>query len=392
MMGIRVTASADIGGSFPTGASPIFTHTECKGTSSQSQFHRSVTLENNAQELCGEHAIVLLYDYDMPPLETFQEGWIRMVDEDGVHYTKPYGISGTKAFRFDSWLSHLSIMKGYDNANANYPLPPGRILPASATDEAVKGGVYFYGSLNMCPQEGGRKWRPYNVRKINRELHSVCSAELISIVQAPLPAKPTAHDTASCDPTIAGPPSDVPDPRPAMFASLPQEVQGLYANMPQVPVVKAGNEFPASYKGCLERGCYRFKYPDVVTGTLFLCLHCGKSQTGSAARLIQHWTGAFGASVEGLSSYARVQNQTKTAACPKFRLSVEEIKRLAADGQSDCKSVCSANSWELTDAHGRPSKHRYSPDWTREDNKDAQRDHVLGIIFTASSFRSSEHV
>ena len=61
MTGIRVTASADIGGSFPTGASPIFTHRKCKGTSLQSQFHRSVTLENNAQELCGEHAIVLLY-------------------------------------------------------------------------------------------------------------------------------------------------------------------------------------------------------------------------------------------------------------------------------------------------------------------------------------------
>ena len=71
----------------------------------------------------------------------------------------------------------------------------------------------------------------------------------------------------------------------------------------------------------------------------------------------------------------------------------EEIKLLAADGQADCISICEANSWEysLTHAHGHPSKHKYSPEWTREDNKDAQRDHVLGILFTASSFKASEH-
>ena len=208
---------------------------------------------------------------------------------------------------------------------------------------------------------------------------------------APLPAQPTAHDTASRDPTSAGPPSDELDPRPGMFKNLPEEIQQLYANMSLVPVVREGYRFSASYQGCLERNCYRFGYEGSASGNLFVCLHCGHNQTGSASRLIQHWTGAFGASVEGLPSYARVP-RIITAACPKFRLSVEEIKRLAAEGQSDCKLVCSANEWELTDKHGRPLKHRYSPDWTREENMDAQRDHVLGIIFTASSFRSSEHM
>ena len=76
-------------------------------------------------------------------------------------------------------------MKGYYKDKAPYPLPQGRILPAASTDEAVKGGVYFYGSLNQCPKHGRGKWLPCNYDYLDQpRLEAVCGAGIISIVQA----------------------------------------------------------------------------------------------------------------------------------------------------------------------------------------------------------------
>jgi len=125
-----------------------------------------------------------MYDYDKPTFGIYDTGQIRMVEPDGEHYLKPYSSQGTFAFRFDSLLSHLSIMKGYHSEKALYPLPQGRVLPAAMTDEAVRGGVYFYGSLNQCPKAGRGKWLPSNHEVMSERMQSICSAGIVSIVEA----------------------------------------------------------------------------------------------------------------------------------------------------------------------------------------------------------------
>ena len=135
-MGIRVSTSTDIGEGYDTGVNPIFTH-KCVHTSTNEQH----VLFEDAREFCGEDAIVIMYEYAKPPLAMSGDGEIRMVDPDGHHYKKKYSSQGTFAFRYDSYLSHLSIMKGYHKDKAPYPLPQGRILPASSTDESVKGAI-----------------------------------------------------------------------------------------------------------------------------------------------------------------------------------------------------------------------------------------------------------
>ena len=103
-----------------------------------------------------------------------------MVEPNGEHYLKPYGAKGTLAFRQDTVLSRVSVMHGSDEEKTNYPLAPGRTLPAISTDTAVKGGIYFYGSLGMCPSEGQGKWTPHTKQK---ELQAVLSAGIITIIE-----------------------------------------------------------------------------------------------------------------------------------------------------------------------------------------------------------------
>ena len=105
--------------------------------------------------------------------------------QGGRHYLKHYGIDHTYAFRFDSLLSQLSVMRGYkDNfEEERYPLLLGRLCPAACTDESVRGGVCFYGSLCMCPKQGNGKWLPYNRVMMSPRMASVCGSAVISIVQ-----------------------------------------------------------------------------------------------------------------------------------------------------------------------------------------------------------------
>ena len=175
-LNIETSASADIGGDFPADVNGVFVHEKCV----QTQTHETRTLREDVQKLCGKHAIVLKYEYHKPSLGKFEAGYIRMVDPNGEHYQKTYGAKGTFAFRLDSVLSHVSVMHGYDEEKANYPLAPGRLLPAITTDTAVKGGIYFYGSLGMCPIGGQGKWTPHTKQK---ELQGVFSAGIITIIE-----------------------------------------------------------------------------------------------------------------------------------------------------------------------------------------------------------------
>ena len=197
---IEVKASSDIGGDFPTGAGLVFAHGECFHTNTEALHN----LVEDARVTCGRHAIVLMYDYDKPPFAIIGTGNIRMVEPNGEHYLKPYGPQGTFAFRFDSLLSHLSIMRGYrtETARYPYPLPPGRILPAQNPDEAVRGGVYFYGSLNQCPKEGRGKWIPCNYADMSQRLHAVKYPILAAFSETAVIAT-TAAKCATFDISIA---------------------------------------------------------------------------------------------------------------------------------------------------------------------------------------------
>jgi hypothetical protein len=175
-MNIETSASTHIGGDFRANVNPVFEHEKCLRTQTQ----ETHTLREDVRELCGTHAIVLRYEYHKPSLGTFEAGYIRMVEPNGDHYQKHYGVKGTFAFRQDTVLSHMSVMHGFDEEKANYPLAPGRMLPAISTDTAVKGGIYFYGSLGMCPSEGQGKWTPHTKQK---ELQAVFSAGIITIIE-----------------------------------------------------------------------------------------------------------------------------------------------------------------------------------------------------------------
>ena len=97
-------------------------------------------------------------------------------------------------FRFDGVLPHLVIMRGAC-PDSPYGLKPGQFLPASNTDEAVRGGVYFYGSLNACPLSGPGKWKPCNLETLNPQLRAFCGLGLISILRVTnVRAGPTTGD------------------------------------------------------------------------------------------------------------------------------------------------------------------------------------------------------
>ena len=114
-------------------------------------------------------------------LKSTDAGQIRLVRPDG-RYTKYYDASGTIAFRFDSVLSHLSILHGaYPNSPCS--LKPGQLLPAEHTDEAVRGGVYFYGSLNACPKSGSGHWKPSLQGENDEQTQRLCSLGIISVLK-----------------------------------------------------------------------------------------------------------------------------------------------------------------------------------------------------------------
>jgi hypothetical protein len=122
---IRVTSSSDIGGSFPVNGEFIFTHENCWRTSQESR--PSFTIEEDVRDICGEHSIVLYYDYQRDPFAAYAPGQIRLVDAAGARCLKYYESDGTVTFRYDSFLSHLSIMRGFQCKAPAYSLPPGRV-------------------------------------------------------------------------------------------------------------------------------------------------------------------------------------------------------------------------------------------------------------------------
>ena len=148
---------ADLGIQISAGPLDI-THEACYSTKQDGSAGSPRMLVENIVDICGEGAVYMHYDYDVPPWEGSSPGQIRILS-GGERYLKAMDATGTLAFRQDSILTHLSMLAGF-RPHAPYGLRPGELLPAQFTDAAVKGGVYFYGALAACPRSGPGKWVP----------------------------------------------------------------------------------------------------------------------------------------------------------------------------------------------------------------------------------------
>ena len=183
-LNVHVSASQDIGGEFRDQdlCDAHFEHTECYSTVPGKE-DEMWTLTEKVEDICGAGSVVLKYDYGCPTFSSTEKGQIRLVMPNKRHYLKYYGATGTFAFRLDSVLSHVSIMHGAF-PESPYSLKPGQLLPAQHTDEGVKGGLYFYGSLFACPKTGQGKLKLQDAAgKIDQQVQAVCDLGIISILR-----------------------------------------------------------------------------------------------------------------------------------------------------------------------------------------------------------------
>ena len=180
---VKVSTSQDVGGGFPVENMEYFVHKDCRSTHSEASWDDIWTLRESVAEVCGDDAVALRYDYDYPRFASTSPGQIRLLMPDKRRYTKFYESNGTFAFRFDSVLSHLSIMRG-NFPEAPYGLKPGQLLPAQHTDESVKGGLYFYGSLFACRTSGQGKLTFEDLAgDIDPQVQAFCGLGIISILR-----------------------------------------------------------------------------------------------------------------------------------------------------------------------------------------------------------------
>ena len=94
-------------------------------------------LTESLAEVFGVGAIWLQYDYPYPKFTSSEEGHIRLFMPNDKGYLKKYDETGTIAFRMDSVLYHLNVMRGAFHGSS-YGLKPGQLLPSQYIDERVK--------------------------------------------------------------------------------------------------------------------------------------------------------------------------------------------------------------------------------------------------------------
>ena len=151
---IQVSSSKYIGKGFNNFDGSVIHHDNCRPSNAPK--NESQTLSEDLAAICGENAVRFHYDYTKPKFKESEGGQIRVSLRDD-NYIKKFGPKGTFAFRFDSVLSHLSILHGAYH-DLRYGLKPGQLLPARHTDESVRAGIYFYGSLSSCRRTGDGHW------------------------------------------------------------------------------------------------------------------------------------------------------------------------------------------------------------------------------------------
>ena len=96
--GIDVTASKDIGGDVPVCRQKAFEHKRCVTTGRGDEQGIEYTVIEDVDDCCGKGAIVLTYKYPTEPFPPCQGGQVRIVDQNGVHYTKYYGLAARSDF------------------------------------------------------------------------------------------------------------------------------------------------------------------------------------------------------------------------------------------------------------------------------------------------------
>ena len=126
-VGIGVTSSTYLCDSIPVNEQFIFKHEDCRKTSQASSSTSAFTIEEDVRSIIGVDSIVLHYQYTQAPFADYKPGQIRMFDADNARCVKCYKADGTVAFRSDSFLSHMCIMRGCPCTAAAYPLPPGSV-------------------------------------------------------------------------------------------------------------------------------------------------------------------------------------------------------------------------------------------------------------------------
>ena len=179
---VKVSTKQFIGDGLQDPQTDNFQHRNCQKTE-QGQENNRMNLTENVEEICGKGAVVSMYEYEEPTVSHSEPGQIRLLFPHKTKYLKHYDASGTFAFRYDSMLSHLIIMHGASPAS-HYSLRPGQLLPAENTDEAVRGGTYFYGSLFACPQSGQGKMTLQDAAgQIGQQLKAFLHLGIISILR-----------------------------------------------------------------------------------------------------------------------------------------------------------------------------------------------------------------
>ena len=148
-LGFDVSSNIEIEGEFSNFNSPGFDHPNSVLTYPYNGSYE--TLSEHLNNVLSQNAIWLYYgNEDSSRFTSPREGQIRLLMSNDWRYIKKYKATGTFAFRTESLLSHLSTLHGAFPTKMPYALKPGQLPPARHTDENIRGGVYFYGSLHAC--------------------------------------------------------------------------------------------------------------------------------------------------------------------------------------------------------------------------------------------------
>ena len=184
---VKVTSSHSLGPLFCVDANlRQVVHRQCS--------HTKTHVTSDVTEVLNLGDTRLQYDYEFGNFRAASAGQVRVVAKNH-RYTKPVPTSGTYAFRSDSLISHLSMMKGYLPGLDGGFLPPGRASSSAGTDATIQAGVYAYGSLEQCPRSGPGKWSIQSSAVVSEALRSILNASVITVLQGVSPrAGPTSKN------------------------------------------------------------------------------------------------------------------------------------------------------------------------------------------------------
>ena len=186
-LGFDVSSNKEIKGEFNNFNSPGFEHRHSVLTYPYSGSYE--TLSEDLNNVFGQNAIWLHYgNEDSSRFTSPRKGQIRLLMPNDWRYIKKYEATGTFAFRTESLLSHLSTLHGAFPTKMPYALKPGQLPPARHTDENIRGGVYFYGSLHACLLHdfatfGDNHFNRLRQRRRAKQMEDFFNLNVISVLQ-----------------------------------------------------------------------------------------------------------------------------------------------------------------------------------------------------------------